>query len=101
MPFQIGNKLATGGRREGSGAPTNWLKEKCRKIISDKKLLEFLGDVASGEPFVGADVKDRLRAVEMLLDRGFGRPPQMLVDSEGNAFPFVVIRPDEQVKKAA
>lgn len=83
MPFQIGNVY--GGPRENAGRPKEWLKEKCRTIVDKKKLVEFLGDVASGkriEQVVTADgveiqvpaaIKERLKAVEMLLNRGYGK----------------------------
>lgn len=85
------NKGGTLGNK-GGGRHPDWLKAKCAKILKDKKLIEFLGNVASGKDVeqkinengevlkVPADVKDRLRAVEMLLDRGFGKP---IPDIEG------------------
>lgn len=90
----------SGLRRDGSpghkgagGRPPDWLKSKCAKIVEDKKLIEFLGDVAGGEPFVektamvdsgkvfekivvSADLKDRIKAVEILIERAWGRAPQ-------------------------
>ena len=102
MPFKSGNKLATGGHRANAGRKPDWLKDKCQAIIKDKKLIEFLADVAAGEPFIekfaivdskttpiekmrqSADVKDRLKAVEMLLDRGFGKAIQVLSGDPDN-----------------
>lgn len=75
-----------GGKREGAGRPPDWLKKKCASIIDKKKLVEFIGRVASGdetEPHVikegdiidcAPSIHDRLKAVEMLMDRGFGKP---------------------------
>lgn len=74
------------------GRPLDWLKQQCREIVNKRQLIEFLGDVASGvcvheiEGPTGektgfkktADIKDRLRAVEILLDRGFGRAEQQI-----------------------
>lgn len=78
---------------KGGGRKPDWLKAKCAKIIEDNALIEFLGDVASGENVeavvsidgknslkVPAKVKDRLAATEMLLDRGFGKVPQVVAD---------------------
>ncbi len=80
-----------GGAREGSGRKPDWLQQRCKDLVEKNDLLEFLADVAAGKPInrsiagdagafievkVSADVKDRLRALEMMLDRGWGRPPQ-------------------------
>ncbi len=90
MAFKKGHKLAKGGAREGSGRPSDWLREKCGEIIKKKKLIEFLGDVAAGEDVeqqinqngevlnVPASVKDRLKAYELLADRWAGKPTQAL-----------------------
>ena len=94
-----GGKVGHKGR---TGRPPEWLKAKCSKLIEDKKLIEFLANVAAGEPFVekisivttgaviektihSADVKDRIKAVEMLMDRGFGKPTQVMgaLDEDG------------------
>lgn len=80
-----------GGKRKNAGRPPDWLKAKCANLVDKNKLIEFIVRVANGdetEPQIvrsGGDVsveecapsiKDRLRAVEMLLDRGFGRPTE-------------------------
>jgi hypothetical protein len=79
---------APGGAREGAGRPPDWLKTKCRKLVVQKKLIEFLADVATGDYLFAhhdmfgkeykapASPKDRMRAVEMLVDRGYGRPKE-------------------------
>lgn len=89
--FENGNQAHLG--KEGAGGrPPDWLKEMCKKIVEEKKIVEFLGDVASGAPVrmalavgdekpvegtkVSADIKDRIKATEILLDRGFGKAPQ-------------------------
>lgn len=77
------------GNKGGSGRPPEWLKAKCAKIIDRKKVVEFLGEVVGGEDVetvisfdskgkkvrtkVPADVRDRIRAAEILLERGFGK----------------------------
>ena len=69
-----------------------WLSSECKKIIDEKKLIHFLADVASGDFLIEklcetkggrfelrpmpAELKDRLRAVEILLDRGYGKALQ-------------------------
>lgn len=82
-----------GGKREGAGAKPNWLKEKCQELVESNGLLEFLVQVATGvdvEQAVGsegevirvpASVRDRIKATELLLDRGFGKVPQALEHS--------------------
>lgn len=92
MPFQKDNKYGKGGKRKNSGRDADWLKEKCQKLIEKKKLFEWLSDVAAGEDVETsitydkenhphksmrpADTKDRLKALEMLADRGWGKPAQ-------------------------
>lgn len=84
----------TPGHKGAGGRPPDWLKAKCTKIIDKKKLIEFLGDVASGESvetvyrydhnaqrvkeICPASIKDRIRAVEILLERGYGKVEQPL-----------------------
>ena len=77
-------------RRPGAGRPADWLRTECENIIKKNKLIEFLGEVAIGEPIqkvksptgqvtelkVSADIKDRLKAIEMLSDRAYGKPTQ-------------------------
>lgn len=77
-----------GGKRAGAGRPPDWLKKKCSELIDKNKLLEFVVGVATGEETevhvtkdgdvvdCAPSIHDRLRAVEMLLDRGYGKPNQ-------------------------
>lgn len=81
-----------GGKREGAGRKPDWLREKCARLVEEKKIVDFVANVASGQykqkvlvkqgpqnsflAEVPCDVKDRLKAAEMLWDRGFGKPPQ-------------------------
>lgn len=90
MPFQKGHKFSKGGFRPGAGRSQEWLKIKCQKLIEKHKLFEFLADVANGECIeyvrkqdgtktelkTSCDIKDRMKAVEMLTDRGFGKSVQ-------------------------
>lgn len=85
MAFKKRNKLASGGKRKGAGRAPDWFRQKCESIISRNKLVEFMADVANGEKVdryvtefghvvdVPASVKDRMRAVEFLSDRAFGK----------------------------
>lgn len=97
MPFKKGNKLAKGGERPNCGRPSDWLRERCVALISKHKLIEFLADVASGEytetielasgiktqQKKSAEPKERMKAIEILLDRGFGKAPQS-IEHSGN-----------------
>jgi len=69
-----------------------WLSTKCRNFVDQYELLNFLCEVAVGKFFteqifetrggrfesrpVYPDIRDRLRAVEILLDRGYGKSVQ-------------------------
>lgn len=83
--FENGNKVKKGKASPGSGRTPEWLKAKCQKIIEKSKLIEFLAEVAEGKDIdqainengeclkIPAGIKERLKATEMLLDRGFGK----------------------------
>lgn len=70
------------------GKDADWLKEKCRELVKRHKIVDFLAQVANGESVeqavgnqgevisVPAAVRDRIKATELLLDRGFGKPDQ-------------------------
>lgn len=111
--LKSGAKPAKGGRREGSGRKPDWLKEACKKILEQKKLLQYLGRVASGEETeqqvivvregnkahteveeVRCSTKDRLHAVELLLERGFGKPAQEIQHSGEVQGRFVLVCPE-------
>lgn len=82
-----GNPLAT-------GRPPNWLKQKCQDIVDKRKLIDFLGSVAGGEKVdytitaegtvveIPAKVTDRIAATKDLLDRGWCKPTQGLVNMQ-------------------
>lgn len=61
-----------GGKREGAGRPTNWVRDTCATIIDKHKLFNELARIASK----GKKENDRLRAIEMLADRAFGKALQ-------------------------
>ncbi len=102
-----------GGKREGSGRKPDWLKEKCRNLLDKNKLLEYLAKVASGDETeqrvtvvregneahtevveVKCSTHDRLHAIELLLERGFGRPAQEMVHTGDVQGRFVLVCPE-------
>lgn len=76
------------GISQQRGRDQDWLKETCRELVKKNKIVEFLADVATGkdvEQAVGSEgeviripaaVRDRIKATELLLDRGFGKADQ-------------------------
>lgn len=110
MPFKKGQSGNPKGSKPGSGVgrKPDWLKEKCRKIIGDAKLVEFLGKVAGGANTeqvvtdqgetlsVPAPIKDRLRAVEMLLDRGYGKASQPIEHSGDSGSRLIFVHPSQE-----
>jgi hypothetical protein len=91
-----------GGKREGAGRKPDWLKEKCKKLIDRKKLLDYLARVAAGEETeeratkygavtVAVSAHDRMHAIELLMDRGFGKALQAVEHSGSVATTFNII----------
>lgn len=94
----VGNPKGCPKGAHHKGRPVEWLREKCRKIVEDRKLIEFLADVAGGkvvervkfpdgketEMEKSAETKDRIKATDMLFDRAWGKAPQSLQDEAGN-----------------
>lgn len=90
MAFKKGHKLAKGGKREGAGRKPDWLREKCQNIVSDKKIIERLAQIAAGELVdttttidgrlipVPAPMAAQVKAAAELLDRGFGKSVQTI-----------------------
>lgn len=105
MPFkkgQSGNPVGRekGGKSPGSGRFPDQFKAKCQQVLArgNWKILDFLEDVAMGEPFVekisivstgalvektihSAEIKDRLKAIEMLKDWSVGKSAQEIIHS--------------------
>ncbi len=83
--FTNGNKASAGVPKPTAGRPPDWLKEKCRDLVDKRELVEFIADVAAGKDMeqvvtengdsisVPAAIKERLKACEILLSRGWGR----------------------------
>lgn len=99
-PFEKGTKagIQNGGAREGAGRPADWLREKCRSLCEEKGgVLDFLAVVARGAEIeqvvnaagetlpLPASVKDRIKASELLLNRGYGMPNQPLSGPDGES----------------
>ncbi len=105
--FAKGHSVKKGKASPGSGRTPDWLKEKCKQIVDKRKLVEFLGKVAGGENTeqvvtdqgetlsVPAPIKDRIKATEILLDRGFGKVSQPLEHSGEVGGRLLFIHPTE------
>lgn len=84
------------GRRPGR--PCDWFLERCREILDEEKLLDFVGGVASGRETeqrvtvvregnearieiveVKCSTQDRLSAFKMLAEWGVGKPVSLEV----------------------
>lgn len=101
--LKSGAKPARGGKREGSGRKPDWLKTKCADLVDRNKLLEFVASVANGKETevhydklgnafdAACSIKDRLHAVELLLERGYGKPVQGIEHSGQVATTFDVV----------
>jgi hypothetical protein len=95
MAFEKGHKINLGrpakkgprGGPKSTGRMMDWLLVEIDKILTKPALFAFLEAVATGRPIDVEDkkgkvktklpsVNDRMRAIEMLIDRRFGRPSQ-------------------------
>ena len=83
-----------GSTSVGSGRTPDAFKAKCQAILERKNLLDYVGRVASGEEkeiYINSlgvkhkkpcDTKDRLKAVEMIKDWGYGKAVQNFESSD-------------------
>lgn len=90
MPFDKGNKFGKGGARPGAGRPPDGLREMCKELISKKELVQRLAKFGSGERIqqvvtdqgeeipVPANASVQVKAIEVLLDRAYGKPDQSI-----------------------
>jgi hypothetical protein len=91
MPFVKGQSGNPKGKSNPgiSGRKPDWLKEFCRKIVDEKKLIPRLAKIAAGEPIdqvinretgeelcVPAPIDAQIKAINQLLDRGWGKSVQ-------------------------
>jgi hypothetical protein len=100
VAFKKGNKIAPGGAREGAGRHPDWFREQCRIALSDAKGVEFARDVLAGKEFpqlatgegevipLPPALKDRLKALEWLTDRGYGKANQTMEVTGANGDPL-------------
>lgn len=56
-----------------TGRPPNAIKELCREYVFNDKLIEKLASIAKSAK---TQTKDQIRAIEVLMDRGFGKAEQ-------------------------
>lgn len=56
-----------------TGRPPNAIKELCKEHVFNDKLIEKLVSIATSSK--GSD-RDKIRAIEVLLDRAYGKPEQ-------------------------
>ncbi len=105
-PFKKGHdeRRAKGGKREGAGRPSDWLRQACQKHTDN--ILGFLHQVALGQDVeqvitedgetvrVPAPVKERIKASEAILDRGYGKAsqPVELNNADGTEFSILPTR---------
>lgn len=107
MPFRKNDpNIAPGGKRQGAGRKPDWFKQACLGIIRKASLVRLLGEIAQGsavqkiktqdgkesEIKVSAEIRDRLKAMEMLFDRGLGKVPQPLSGEDGGPLTVNVTR---------
>ena len=76
------------GNKGGTGRPKKEIKELCRNVVFNKKLIDRLVKFASGEDVhqvvndegeiipIPCPPKVQLDAIRELLDRGWGKPSQ-------------------------
>lgn len=58
-----------------NGRPPNAIKQLCRDLIFNDKLIEKLGKIANNS---NTQTRDQIRAIEVLMDRGFGKAEQAI-----------------------
>lgn len=104
MPLRKGYdpNRAKGGKRANAGRTPDWLKGRCRE--AGPGIIEFLIKVATGGPMeqvvnaegevigVPAAVKDRIKAAEVVLERGYGKVPQAITGEDGGPVTFKVVK---------
>lgn len=58
-----------------NGRPPNAIKELCREFVFNDQLIQKLATIAKD---TDEQTKDRIRAIEVLLDRGYGKADQSI-----------------------
>lgn len=87
--FEKGNQTAK-GNKGGTGRPPDWIRDKIDEIVDWDKKIQFLNNVVDGKPvdrfysaqgkrtnlLLPAGIRERIRALEILLERRWGKAPQ-------------------------
>jgi hypothetical protein len=58
-----------------AGRPINAIRELCREFVFNDQLVQKLADIAKND---SAKPTDRIKAIEVLLDRGYGKAEQSI-----------------------
>ena len=58
-----------------TGRPPNAIKELCREFVFNDQLIQKLVDIAKSK---SEQTRDRIRAIELLMDRGYGKADQSI-----------------------
>lgn len=69
-----------GGRPQG-------LAKRVREMVNFDQAIQTLVDIAWGKLAPASRVADRIKAIELLFDRGFGKAQQIVDIKDGNATP--------------
>lgn len=117
--FPKGNKLAKGGKREGSGRKPDWFKRFCEEELAkdEAKALRLIGKIARGEAKfergfandgrvtivqIGGSASDIISAGEFLRDSSVGKAPTTVDhQSTGNKTFSIVIQGMDDVNDDA
>jgi len=86
MPFQKGHKLATGGKREGSGRKPDEIKKIFQDILVRSGALDRLEEILK----TTTDNDVFLKAFALTADRGYGKAPQPVEATGLDGGPIVV-----------
>lgn len=98
-PFQPGNKMAKGGKREGAGRPPETLRKLCRTLIHRKRGAHIVAEIMAGEHYIAKKITDEqgrhfevkelpkpdtmISAFHELADRGYGKSIQEIAVTGG------------------
>lgn len=106
MPFKKGQSGNPAGAKPGvhhQGRPSDWFREQCQIAIQEARGIEFARDVLAGKDFpqlatgdgevlpLPPALKERLKALEFLSDRGYGKPNQSVEVSGDGASELAAI----------
>lgn len=103
MPFKKGQSGNPAGAKPGVhhiGRPPDWFRDQCRVALEEARGVEFARDVLAGKEFpqlatgegevipLPPALKDRLKALEWLADRGWGKANQTMEVTGANGDPL-------------